>query len=99
VICPSAYESLSIVLLEAFALGTPALVSARSAVLEEHCRRANAGLFYEDADEFMEALDLLARDEPLRRALGDNARRYVRENYRWDVVLGRYRHLIAVVSG
>ena len=43
-VCPSPYESLSIVLLEGLALGTPALVNARSAVLEDHCRRSNAAL-------------------------------------------------------
>ena len=55
-------------LLEGFALGTPGLVNARSAVLEEHCRRSNAGLFYADGDEYAEALDLLVRDRrPARR--------------------------------
>lgn len=98
-LCPSPFESLSIVLLEAMALGTPALASARSAVLLEHCRRSNAGLWYEDEAEFAAVLDRLVRDEPLRRALGANGRRYVAEDYRWDVVLGRYRALIDAVRG
>jgi glycosyltransferase involved in cell wall biosynthesis len=99
VLCPSPYESLSIVLLEAFALGRPALVNARSEVLLDHCRRANAGLFYEDDEEFVEALDLLRRDQALRRTLGGNGRAYVAAEYAWDTVLARYRELIAAVAG
>jgi glycosyltransferase involved in cell wall biosynthesis len=99
VVCPSPYESLSIVLLEGLALGTPALVSARSAVLEEHCRRSNAGLFYADADEYVEAADALVRDPRLRAALGANGRGYVAAEYRWDVVLGRWRALLAAAAG
>ena len=98
VLCPSPYESLSIVLLEGFARGVPGLVNARSAVLQDHCRRANGGLYYESADEFGEALGLLLHDEPLRRTMGDNGRGYVREHYRWEVVLARYRELIAAAA-
>lgn len=94
VVCPSPFESLSIVLLEGLALGTPGLVNARSAVLKEHCLRSNAGLFYEDGDEFVEALDLLAREAPLRGALAENGRAYVRAHYRWDVVLARWRAVL-----
>ena len=94
VVCPSPYESLSIVLLEGLALGTPGLVNAGSAVLKEHCLRSNAGLFYADAEEYAEALDLLVRTEGLRRALGANGRRYVDAEYRWSVVLDRWRMLI-----
>ena len=36
ILCPSRYESLSIVLLEGLAVGTPGLVSARSPVLDDH---------------------------------------------------------------
>jgi len=99
IVCPSAYESLSIVLLEGLAHGTPGLVSARSPVLRDHVVRARAGLFYSDADEFVEALDLIVHEESLRSALGENGRRYVRENYRWDVVIEKYRNLIDAVAG
>ena len=99
VLCPSPYESLSIVLLEALALGVPGLVNGRSEVLKDHCLRSNAGLFYEDADEFVEALGLLLDQGPLRDALGTNGRRYVREEFRWDVVLERWRGLLATVAG
>jgi len=98
VLCPSPYESLSIVLLEGFALGVPGLVNARSPVLKDHCRRANGGLYYESAEEFAEALGLLLHDESLRRAMGENGRAYVRDNYHWDVVLARYRELIEAAA-
>jgi glycosyltransferase involved in cell wall biosynthesis len=98
VVCPSPYESLSIVLLEGLALGTPGLVNAGSAVLKEHCLRSNAGLFYADADEYAEALDLLVREEGLRASLGANGRRYVDAEYRWSVVLDRWRALLAAVA-
>ena len=98
VVCPSPYESLSIVLLEGLALGTPGLVNASSAVLKEHCLRSNAGLFYEDGEEYTEAMDLLVRNLPLREALGTNGRGYVEAEYAWNVVLDRWRGLLAAVS-
>jgi glycosyltransferase involved in cell wall biosynthesis len=98
VVCSSPFESLSIVLLEAFAAGVPGLVNARSAVLKDHCLRANAGLFYGDADEFAAALDLLVTDDALRRGMGDSGRRYVDVQYRWEAVLERYRALIEAAA-
>jgi glycosyltransferase involved in cell wall biosynthesis len=98
VVCPSPYESLSIVLLEALALGTPVLCNAHSPVLLDHCRRSNAGLHYAGVDEFVEALDLLAAEPALRDALGRNGRRYVGEHYRWEAVLERYRALIRAAA-
>ena len=97
VVCPSPYESLSLLALESLAVGTPVLANARSAVLVEHCVRSNGGLYYADRDEFVECLKLLVGDEQLRRALGRNGREYVRRNYRWDVVLGKYERIFARV--
>jgi glycosyltransferase involved in cell wall biosynthesis len=97
VVCPSPFESLSLLALESLSVGTPVLVNARSAVLVEHAIRSNGGLWYADRDEFVEALKLLIGDEPLRRALGRNGREYVRRQYRWDVVLGKYERLFAKI--
>ncbi len=97
VICPSPYESLSLLALEALAVGTPILVNARSEVLVEHCVRSNGGLWYANRDEFIECLKLLMGDARLRATLGKNGRDYVRQNYRWDVVLGKYERLFAKV--
>ncbi len=97
VICPSPFESLSLLALEALAVGTPILANARSAVLVEHCVRSNGGLYYANRDEFVECLKLLIADERLRQTLGRNGRDYVRRHYRWDVVLGKYERLFAKV--
>jgi glycosyltransferase involved in cell wall biosynthesis len=96
---PSPYESLSLLALEAFAVGTPVLANARSDVLVDHCLRSNAGLFYADRHEFVECLQLLVADERLRAAMGQNGRDYVRHNYRWDVILGKYDRLFARIRG
>ena len=97
VVCPSPFESLSLLALEAFSVGTPILANARSEVLVEHCVRSNGGLWYGDRDEFVECLALLVRDRRLREALGRNGREYVRRQYRWDVVLARYERVFARV--
>jgi glycosyltransferase involved in cell wall biosynthesis len=98
VVIPSPYESLSLLALEALAVGTPILCNARSEVLVDHCLRSNGGLFYADRDEFVESLTLLVADERLRAAMGRSGREYVRRNYRWDVVLGKLHRMIARVK-
>ena len=70
VVVPSPYESLSLLALESFAVGTPILANARSEVLVEHCHRSNAGLYYADRDEFGECLQLLVADAPAARRDG-----------------------------
>ena len=95
VVVPSPYESLSLLALESFAVGTPILANARSEVLVEHCHKSNAGLYYADRDEFVEALKILMADPRLRARLGRNGRDYVRTNYRWDVILAKYERMFA----
>jgi len=95
VVVPSPYESLSLLALESFAVGTPILANARSEVLVDHCQKSNAGLYYADRDEFNECLRLLVADGRLRAAMGANGRDYVRHNYRWDVIIAKYEKMFA----
>jgi glycosyltransferase involved in cell wall biosynthesis len=95
VVCPSPYESLSLLALESMSVGTPILANARSAVLVEHCVRSNGGLYYAEGDEFVECLKLLVGDARLRNAMGHNGREYVRRTCQWDVVLEKYERIFA----
>jgi glycosyltransferase involved in cell wall biosynthesis len=89
-VMPSPYESLSMVALEAWALGRPVLASARCDVLVGQCLRSNAGLYYEDAREFGAALDVLLSDPAVRTAFGNNGREYFERQYSWPVIERKY---------
>jgi glycosyltransferase involved in cell wall biosynthesis len=95
---PSPYESLSIVLLEAWNHATPALVNAYCKVLQGQVRRANGGLYYRSSREFQEALSWLLADDRGRRELGAQGLAYVDREYRWPTVLERVESLLDEVS-
>lgn len=99
VVVPSPFESLSLLALEAMAVGTPVLCNARSEVLVDHCIKSNAGLYYADKDEFIACTKLLLADDRLRRRMGRNGKEYVKRNYRWDVIIAKYERLIGAVRG
>ena len=92
---PSFYESLSMVTLEAWAMGKPVLANAACDVLQGQCRRSNGGLFYDNYGEFREALALLLDDSALRDALGRNGQAYFNANYTWDVIENKYLGIVA----
>ena len=83
VIMPSRYESLSMIVLEAWALGRPVLANAACAVLEGQCRRSNGGLYYRDYAEFRLMLRRLVGDPALQATLGAQGEQYVTSNYSW----------------
>ncbi len=87
---PSAYESFSLVLLEAWTLGVPVLVNAACAATMEHCRRSGGGLWFDSYRSFEVAVDRLADDPELRSRLGDNGRVYTARYYRWPSIIRRY---------
>ena len=89
-VMPSYYESLSMVALEAWALGRPVLANAHCDVLVGQCLRSNAGLYYENAREFAGALHRLLSDERLSQTLGRNGREYYVRHYAWPVIEGKY---------
>jgi glycosyltransferase involved in cell wall biosynthesis len=93
-VVPSWYESLSIVLLEAWNHGIPALVNGRCKVLAGQVRRANGGLYYMFPAEFDEATDFLLNRPAERDAMGRQGLAYVDREYRWPTVLSRVETLL-----
>jgi glycosyltransferase involved in cell wall biosynthesis len=93
-VVPSWYESLSIVLLEAWNHGIPALVNGRCKVLAGQVRRANGGLYYMFPAEFDEAADFLLNRPAERDAMGRQGLAYVDREYRWPTVLSRVETLL-----
>jgi glycosyltransferase involved in cell wall biosynthesis len=98
-VSPSAYESFSIVLMEAWSVGTPALVNSRCAVTLDHVRRSGGGLAFGNYAELEVELDRITESASLRTSLGRAGSRYVDGRYRWNDVIDRYasfvRHMYA----
>lgn len=95
---PSAHESFSIVVLEAWWAGTPVLVNGWCGPTTEHCRASGGGLTYLGIAEFSAALDRLLDDDPLRARLAEAGRRYVEATFTWPAVRRRLDGLLARVA-
>jgi glycosyltransferase involved in cell wall biosynthesis len=91
---PSVNESFSIVLMEAWIQGTPAIVNARCDVTREHCEQAQGGLYFRGYQEFEAVLDLLLSNAALRKRLGKQGRCYVERNFTWDQVMARFLNAV-----
>ncbi len=86
-VVPSPFESLSMVLLEAWNQGLPVLVNGRCAVLQGQVVRANGGLSYRYASEFGASLTYLLTHPDVARRLGQQGLAYVDQEYRWPRVM------------
>ncbi len=91
---PSYYESLSMVTLEAWAMKKPVLANAKCEVLKGQCLRSNAGLFYENYEEFREGLNLILSSSILREKMGEKGKEYYQNNYTWEVIENKYLSVV-----
>ncbi|MFM7224879.1 MAG: glycosyltransferase family 4 protein [Actinomycetota bacterium] len=84
---PSANESFSRTVMEAWLAGTLVLVTDQSAVLRWHCERSGAGIGFGDEYELAQALAFAAARPDVAATMAARGREYVLANYRWDIVL------------
>jgi hypothetical protein len=97
-IMPSYLESLSMVALEAWAMGKPVLANAKCDVLQGQCMRSNAGLFYANYAEFAETLRAIDTTPSLQAALGRNGRAFFERHYAWPVIEKKYVDMLQQLS-
>jgi glycosyltransferase involved in cell wall biosynthesis len=95
---PSRFESLSLVLLEAWNHGLPAVVNGHCAVLKGQALRSDGALYYRNYDEFARCVSLLVERRDLARELGRQGLAYVEREYRWPAVLAKIDALLARVA-
>jgi glycosyltransferase involved in cell wall biosynthesis len=93
-VMPSPYESLCIVVLEAWKSGTCTLVNGLCKVLRGQSRRSNGGLYFQNFAEFCETIDFLLENPDVRTALGRTGREYLEQNFEWPHLLARIDGLI-----
>ena len=96
-ILPSKYESLSMVVLEAFSMNIPVLVNGECEVLKAHCTKSNAGFYYNNTEEFEEILNYMLSHEDILRKMGICGHEYVEAYYCWDTIVSRLLRLIQYV--
>ena len=97
-IMPSYLESLSMVALEAWAMGKPVLANAKCDVLQGQCIRSNAGLYYGNYAEFAETLRAIDTTPSLQGALGRNGRLFFERHYAWPVIVKKYLDMLQQLS-
>jgi len=99
VVMPSEFESLNIVLLEAWHCRCPVLVNGHSEVMKAQCRRSNGGLWYNNAEEFEACLSFMLNNQDLSLKMADSGKHYVEQNYSWEIIVKKYLDLTREIFG
>jgi len=99
VVMPSEFESLNIVLLEAWQCRCPVLVNGKSEVLKAQCRRSNGGLWYNSLEEFEACLSFILNSQELSQKMANSGKRYVEQNYTWEIIVQKYLSLTQDIFG
>lgn len=86
---PSAMESFSRTVMEAWLAGTPVVANGASEVVAWHCARSGAGLTYDDDAELGQCLAFVAEAPEAAAELARPGREYVLDHYAWKAVLDR----------
>ncbi len=86
---PSALESFSRTVLEAWLAETAVVANGASDVVSWHVQRSGAGLVYRTNEELVQALRMIAEEPGQFGGLAAGGRQYVLDNYQWPGVLDR----------
>ena len=70
------------------------VVAGLCEVTRGHCVRSNAGLYFYNYHEFAAVVNWLQAHPAEYEAMRANGRAYVEQNYRWDVIVHKYRTLV-----
>lgn len=93
-VSPSAWESFSLVIIEAWLAGRPVVVNGRCGPTVEHCRRSGGGLWFDGYGDFEVMTEMLLADPDRCAELAARGGAYARREFGWDTVTERYAALV-----
>jgi glycosyltransferase involved in cell wall biosynthesis len=90
---PSQNESFSIVIMESWLCERPVLVNSNCEVTRDHCIKCNGGLYFSDYEEFEECINFFLHNFKIAKKMGLTGKKYVLDNYSWDVIITKYKQI------
>jgi glycosyltransferase involved in cell wall biosynthesis len=91
---PSRFESLSMVLLEAFGMGVPVLVSKHSEVMKEHIQKSGGGACYGSYRGFKKWVNIIRNERIRASQMGNNGKKYAARYYSREIILQKIQTCI-----
>jgi glycosyltransferase involved in cell wall biosynthesis len=91
---PSTNESFSIVLMEAWLLGTPVVVHGQCAVTRHHVVESGGGLYFSSVQDFAGVTRHMLSEQGVREQFASRGKAYVCEQYSWAAVLERFDEVV-----
>ncbi len=90
-------EGFPLVPLEAGAMGKPIIVSKHSSM--DFVRKGNFGLSvdYGNASQLKDAIEILLNDYDLAEKLGKNGKKYVQDNFSWEIIAKKVENVYSEV--
>lgn len=96
---PSTNESFSIVIMEAWMVGTPVVVHGACPVTRHHVEQSRGGLYFSSAHDLAGVTTYFLKSPEARHRHAQAGAEYVREEYSWPSVLRRFDEVVEQLIG
>lgn len=96
---PSTNESFSIVLMEAWMVGTPVVVHGKCPVTRHHVVESRGGLYFSSSGDLGAVTSFYLEHPEVRCAHADAGRSYVESEYSWGAAMRRFDAAVSKLLG
>lgn len=80
-------ESFSLVIMEAWLMEIPVIVSEGCKVTKYHCEKSNGGFWVKDSITYRKAIEFILNNKDLAKTMGLKGKEYVEKKYNWSNVI------------
>jgi glycosyltransferase involved in cell wall biosynthesis len=95
---PSLNESFSIVLMEAWMVGTPVIVHGECPVTKHHVLESGGGLYFSSMSDLAGVVRYLISEHGARGEFAERGANYIQKHYTWEAVLSRFEEVVGQIT-